>query len=486
VSDRRTLVASNRGPVTFTRDRSGELVARRGAGGLVTALTAAIQSTGGLWVASAMTPEDREAAAATPNGRLDVAIDDTKHGLRLLSVDPETYERFYDGVSNQVLWFLHHSLWNLPYDPSFDTGTRDDWRAYREVNEAFARALAEEMDRSPADVLVQDYHLSLTPGAVRALAPQARIAYFHHIPFGGTVHMRLLPQWMRRELVTGLLGADLIGFQTPRWAESFLASCREVEGATVDVRRRTVRWEDRVVHVGVYPITIETGSLRELAASPQVAARRETLEHDLAGRRMLLRVDRTELSKNILRGFQAYEAFLRAYPGWRARVTFLALLNPSRQSLPEYRTYLEECRHTAERINEELGEPGWRPIDLRINDDFTEVVAAYTSYDALMVNAILDGMNLVAKEGPLLNQRDGVLLLSRTTGAFAEMGRHALGLDPLDVAATADAINAALRMPAAERARRAAGLRRAAEAGSPAGWVDRQLADLDRAAAREG
>ena len=485
MTGRRILVASNRGPVTFTRDEDGELLAKRGSGGLVTALTSAIQATGGLWVASAMTDHDRDAAAATPNGRLDVAIDDTKHGLRLLAVEPDRYDRFYNGVSNHLLWFLHHSLWNLPYDPSFDAATREDWRAYREVNETFGRALAEEMDRSPADVLVQDYHLSLTPAAVRALAPQARIAYFHHIPFGGTVHMRLLPHWMRRELVTGLLGADLIGFQTPRWAESFLASCREVEGTTVDIRRRTVRWEDRLVQVGVYPVTIEGGSLREVAASPEVAAKRRKLEQDLAGRRMLLRVDRTDLSKNIVRGFHAYAAFLRAYPGWRARVTFLALLNPSRQLLPEYRAYLEECRRVAEEINEELGEPGWRPIDLRINDDFTEVVAAYTSYDALLVNPILDGMNLVAKEGPLLNARDGVLLLSRTAGAFAEMGKHALALDPLDVAATADAINAALRLPASERARRAAGLRRAAEAGSPAGWVDRQLSDLDGVATRE-
>jgi len=486
VSDRRILVASNRGPVTFAPGRQGELEPHRGAGGLVTALTAAVQATGGLWVASAMGEHDRRAAEATPNGRMDVVLEDAKHALRLLTPDPEAYDRYYNAVSNQVLWFLHHDLWDTPHVPSFDAATREDWRAYRSVNELFAEALAEEADRTPADVLVQDYHLSLVPAALRSLAPHARIGYFHHIPFAGPIELSLFPRWMRTELVEGLLGADLVGFQSLRWADTFLAACRDVEGATVDARRRTVRWEDRVVHVGVYPITVEAGSLRELAGSPEVTDKRRMLERSLQGRKMLLRVDRTELSKNILRGFRAYEIFLRAYPGWRARVTFVALLNPSRQRLPAYHAYLEECRQLAGRINETFGEPGWQPVDLRVDDDFDEVVAAYTMYDALLVNPILDGMNLVAKEGPLLNERQGVLLLSRTAGAFAEMGKHALALDPLDVAATADAINAALRLPPAERSRRAAGLRRAAETGSPASWVERQLGDLDRAAAREG
>ncbi|HVM12103.1 MAG TPA: trehalose-6-phosphate synthase [Actinomycetota bacterium] len=482
---RRILVASNRGPVSYVAGDDGALVPKRGAGGLVTALSGAVQTTGGLWVASAMSAADREMAASTPTGRLDPVVDEAKYALRLIAEDPQTYDRFYNGISNHMLWFLHHALWNLPYAPTLDSGTRDDWEAYRRVNGRFAEALAEEIDRNPADVLVQDYHLSLVPAALRARAAHARIAYFHHIPFAGSVELSLLPGWIRRDLLTGLLGADLVGFQAARWAENFLTACRSLEDAQVDTRRRQVRWEDRIVQVGVYPITVETDSLLETADSPAVAARTTDLERWLGGRRLLLRVDRTEPSKNILRGFQAYEEFLRRYPGWRRKVCFLALLNPSRQSLPEYRRYTDACREAAEAINAAFGEPDWRPVELRINDDFDEVVAAYGLYDVLLVNPVLDGMNLVAKEGPLLNRRDGVLLLSRTAGAFAELGRQALALDPLDVTATADAINAALRMPAGERARRAGGLRRAAGAGSPADWVARQMADLDRAATRE-
>ena len=485
MTDRKILVASNRGPVSFVPDDGGELQPRRGAGGLVTALTGAVQATGGLWVASAMSSHDRAVATSTPSGRLDVIVDDSKHAIRLLSVEPEEYDRFYNGVSNHLLWFLHHALWDLPVTPSFDHDTRRDWDAYRMVNQVFGKALAEEIDRSPADVLIQDYHLSLAPAVLRSLAPQARIAYFHHIPFAGTPQFSLVPSWMRRELVIGLLGADLLGFQSARWGDAFLAACRGVEGTTVDARRRTVRWEDRVVHVGTYPISVDAASIQQLAGSPEVRAKRARLEERLNGRRMLLRVDRTEPSKNILRGFEAFAAFLRAYPGWRSRVTFLALLNPSRQRVPEYRAYVARCREEVDRINEEFGEPGWQPIELSIHDDFEEVVAAYCLYDALLVNSILDGMNLVCKEGPLVNDRHGVLLLSRTTGAFDELGRHAVPVDPLDIVATGDALNAALRMPPAERARRAAALRRVAAASTPADWVERQLRDLDRAAAPE-
>jgi trehalose 6-phosphate synthase len=189
-------------------------------------------------------------------------------------------------------------------------------------------------------------------------------------------------------------------------------------------------------------------------------------------------VDRAELSKNILRGFIAFEDLLVRYPRWRERVVFLAHLNPSRTAVPEYRTYMEQCTEAAERINRQHGTPSWKPIALDMGDDFDKVLAAYQLYDALLVNPIFDGMNLVAKEGALLNRNDGVLILSRNSGAIAELDRGALAIDPLDITGTADAIHAALEMEGRDRKQRAKILLKAAEARTPAHWIDEQLEAL--------
>jgi trehalose 6-phosphate synthase len=478
----RVLVASNRGPVRFLEE-DGELVAKRGAGGLVSALAPAVQETGGLWVAAAMGEEDRRKAEESPDGRLDFVLDDAKYRLRLLSFDPDTYERAYNEISNRLLWFLHHYLWDLPRSPALGEATGIAWEAYREYNGVFASALAEEVGSTPADVLVQDYHLMLVPGELRRRAPEARVAYFHHIPFAGPDYLRLLPRELRDELLEGLLGADLVGFQTGRWAENFLASCRLLEDAEVPLRRPWVKWRGRKVRVGVYPISIDARALREAAAGPDVRRKRRALEAWRGERHLLLRVDRAELSKNVLRGFQAFGEFLRTYPGWRRRVVFLALLQPSRRSIPEYRAYTEECLAAAERINAEYREPGWTPIEVRVNDDFDEALAAYGLYHVLMVNSLMDGMNLVAKEGPVVNRRGGAVILSRNAGAFGELGQHCLAIDPVDVGATAEAIRKGLEMPEAERVARARALRRAAAAITPAAWAGRQLRDLERISA---
>jgi trehalose 6-phosphate synthase len=475
----RVLVVSNRGPVTFVPE-GDDLVPRRGAGGLVSALSSGLQTTGGLWVSSAMSPGDRERAARSTDGRIEVITDDAKFRVRLLTFDGDTYDLAYNQVSNRILWFVHHHLWDLPRTPSFDSETRRAWEGYRRYNQEFARAVAEEAGTEQATALVQDYHLCLVPRALRYLAPRTRIAHFHHSPFAGPDVLRLLPEQMWRELLDGLLGADLLGFHTDRWAQNFLACCRYLPGAAV--RRKSVRWRGHTAHVRVFPISIDAEVLRERARAAEVGAKREELLRWLGDRALLLRVDRTDLSKNIVRGFQAYGDLLRRYPEWRGRLVFLALLNPSRQRVPEYRDYMEELERAAQAVNQEFGRAGWQPLELRIGDNWDEVVAAYDLYDVLLVNPVFDGMNLVAKEGPLLNRRNGVLLLSRGAGAFAELGKHTLPIDPLDVAGTADALHAGLRMSPEERKTKAEALRRTAGARTPARWASAQLRELDRIA----
>lgn len=475
---RELLVASNRGPVSF-EERDGELVPRRGAGGLVTALTGVIQEAGGLWVAAAMSDTDRKRAARSPDGRIEVVIGDEKFDLRLLSFEAGTYQAFYNTISNRLLWFLHHYLWDVPRWPQFGIRVREAWAAYRQVNRAFATTLTEETEGDSATVLVQDYHLSLVPAALRARAPQARIAYFHHVPFAGPGYMRLVPDWMREEMLDGLLGADLLGFQTRRWADDFLFAARMLPEARVDLRRRTVTWKERTTRVGVFPITVDVDAMREQAGSPAVAEKRRELEGWRGDRKLLVRVDRAELSKNILRGFIAFEDLLVRYPRWRERVVFLAHLNPSRTAVPEYQTYMDQCISAADRINRQHGTPSWKPIEMDMADDFDRVLAAYQIYDVLLVNPIFDGMNLVAKEGAVLNENDGVLILSRNSGAIAELDRGSLAVDPMDIAGTSDAIHAALGMEGRERKQRANALRKAAETRTPSDWIDEQLEALE-------
>ncbi|HEX9311256.1 MAG TPA: trehalose-6-phosphate synthase [Actinomycetota bacterium] len=480
MTDRQIVVASNRGPVAFVREPDGQVVARRGGGGLVSALSGALQASGGLWIASAMSPEDRERAGRI---HLDPTMGAAGHGLRYLSFDPRVYDRYYNGISNRVLWFVHHALWDLPRMPRWDRATDRAWAAYRRVNEAFAEALAEEGPPPKAEpaYLVQDYHLSLVPALLRARRPDARIAHFSHIPFAGPEYFRTLPTAMRGELLSGLLGADVVGFHSERWAENFMRCCRDLPGATVGLRERFVRWRGRRVLVRLYPISVDPAALKEQAASEEVAAAERRIGRWLGGARLILRVDRTDLSKNILRGFLAFEEFLLRNRRWRGRVKHLALLNPSREGVPEYRGYVKECLRTAERINAQLGDERWQPIRVQLRDDHSSALAGFGIYDVLLVNPVRDGMNLVAKEGAVLNTRDGVVVLSENAGAYQELRSHVLAVNPFDVGATAEAIATALNMDPQERGRRAVGAREAVIRNRLEDWVPRQVADLEMA-----
>jgi trehalose 6-phosphate synthase len=448
----------------------------------VTALSGVLQLSGGLWIASAMSDEDRDQVAA---GRLSDAASEAHHDLRYLSFDPEVYDRFYNGISNRVLWFVHHLLWDIPRVPTFDDVTRDAWEAYVAVNRVFAEAMADEGGDGHRTVyLVQDYHLCLAPAMLRELRPRARIAHFSHIPFADAGYLRILPAPMRRALIEGLLGADVVGFQAKAWAWNFLRACQASTDARVDFRRQTVQWQDRLVRVKVYPISIDAEALRKAAVGDEVGRAARNLARWRGDRKLVLRVDRAELSKNILRGFEAYEIFLENRSEWRGRVVFLAHLNPSRTDIPEYGTYLTECRAAVRRINARFGRKGWKPVRLSVRDDVAITLAAFALYDALLVNPVFDGMNLVAKEGAVLNEENGVLILSENAGAFEELGEHALTVNPFDVAQTAEAIAVALQMPQDERARRAAALRERVEGNRLDRWVQAQLEDLELARGR--
>ncbi len=469
------VVASNRGPVSFHRGDDGELTSDRGSGGLVTALAGVLFEADATWIAAALTDGDREVAAS--NRPLDV---EPVGRMGFLEIPGDRYDGYYNGIANHILWFLHHHLWEVATDPIFDEGTTRAWDDYREVNRAFAVALDAEQGRNPV-YLVQDYHLSLVPGYLRELQPTARIAHFSHTPFVGPTFIRLLPDQIRESLLRGMLGADVVGFQSEQWAENFLLCARDLPGARVDLRRRRVTVEGRVVLVRSYPIALDPVPLRRTSQSSEVKVLRKELAAWKGDAKLLLRVDRLELSKNVPRGFMAYEKFLRDEPSWHGKVKFLALLPPSRTEIPEYAAYAERSFEEAEHVNTKYGNDEWQPVEIRAKEDYVGAVAAYGLYDALFVNPVFDGMNLVAMEGPLVNKRNGALVLSRNAGAFARLGRHAVPINPFDLNEMAEAIRIALEMPEEQRARQARGLARAVLAHSPARWLTTQLRDVDAA-----
>lgn len=479
-------MASNRGPVTFERGEDGTLEARRGAGGLVTALLGAMSRVGGLWVAAAISDADRELARGPEGGRLEMTSPHGAYQVRLLDVPPERYDGYYNRISNGILWFAHHYLWDTVRQPTFDEAADAAWNDYVAVNRQFAEALAEEAERlgEPCVFLVQDYHLALVPRLLRELRPDAHIAHFSHTAMAGLTYLRIVPVKIREGVLRGMLGADVLGFHSQMWAENFLSSARSLPGVRADLLRSRLVTEGREVAVRIHPISIDPVAMRADAATPEVAHLRRELNRWRGDNRLILRVDRLELSKNIVRGFRAYAVFLRNHPEWRRRVRFLALLSPSRMDLPEYREYGAECLEAAEEVNREFGDEGWQPVEVRVKDDHPGALAAYGVYDVLLVNPIFDGMNLVAMEGPLLNRRGGVLVLSRNAGAYWRMGRHALAINPFDLRETAEAIARALEMPREERLRRARNLSRLVLTNPPERWVRGQLEDLERARRR--
>jgi trehalose 6-phosphate synthase len=452
------VVASNRGPLSFRVGDGGELVARRGAGGLVSSLGPLVRGTGATWMAAAMSEGDRLAAAGG-------VVEAEGFRFRSLAVEPDVYRMAYDVISNGTLWFLHHALFDLPRRPRIDRRWREAWDAYRHVNHVFARALIDEAPEG-ATVLVQDYHLALVGTSLAQQRRDLRAVHFTHIPFCGPDTLRVLPTDAAEELLVGMASHSSCGFHAQRWADNFAACCREVLGL-----------EPSTFVAPLAPDHDDIGAVADSDACAEEAAR---LEDQLGGRRLILRVDRIELSKNLLRGFQAFDDLLRTRPECRGQVVFGALVYPSREGLVEYLAYRQEVEGLARLVNERWGTADWTPILLDTSDNFPRSVAALKRYDVLLVNPVRDGLNLVAKEGPLLNTNDGVLLLSREAGAWEELAGAAVEVNPFDVAGTADAMAMALAMPPGERAERALTLRKLVEARTPRDWLDDQLAAARR------
>jgi trehalose 6-phosphate synthase len=477
---RKLLVVFNRAPVAYSRGADGERTAGRGGGGVVTALGGLLAHHDVTWVASAMTEEDRAVAAERGGSFVEETADGARYRLRLVAHDPAVYDRFYNVLANPTLWFVHHYLWGLGSGPDFGPALHEAWSdGYVPVNEALAAAALEELDREPdASVLFHDYHLYLAPRLVREARPDVVMSHFLHIPWPGPDYWHALPGELRVAVHEGLLANDVVEFHTERWRRAFLLSAERLLGARVDAETGTIEHGGRTTRVAARPIGVDPAEFERLRDDPVVLER----EADLAERRpeqLVLRVDRIDPSKNIVRGFHAFALLLERHPELHGRVGMAALLAPSRQDIPQYAEYAAEVEQAAREVNERFARNGWQPVELDIADDFPRSVAGYKQFDVLLVNPVFDGLNLVAKEAFLVNERDGVLVLSENAGVHEQLGEWALTVNPLDVSGQAEALFAALTLEPGERRQRAEAIRGQARMHDIREWIEAQLADLD-------
>jgi trehalose 6-phosphate synthase len=474
------VIVSNRGPFSFEVKEDNSYRVRRGSGGLVTALSALAQKHDVLWVASAMSEADRQWASEQSD-----QIEEVEEiYLKLVIHDESQYQKYYNTISNPLLWFIQHQLWDIPRSPTITRQTWDAWEnGYRPINNGFAEAIAHSLanqdSERPIIIFVQDYHLYLVPHYLREIVgDRVQIQPFIHIPWPGPDAWRILPADIRTPMLASLLQSNRVGFQTEKDAFNFVQTCRfYLPGAHSHGSRKSIEYQGRLVEANAYPISVDVEKVKELAEEPQTQLLKSQLINFISDRRLILRVDRIEPSKNILRGLEAYRTLLEIYPEHRGKVQMLALLVPSRMEVDEYQDYLQQIMAQAGMINAEFSDAFWEPVRIVVGDNYHRAIGAMQFYDVLLVNPIADGMNLVAKEGVLVNQRNGVLLLSEHAGAFYELGDYALTVSSFDVYGTAQAMNEALTMPAVARQERAEALRAIVEQADVRRWFYDQLED---------
>jgi trehalose 6-phosphate synthase len=461
------IVASNRGPLTVVAVDDGDDEIRRGGGGLVSGMQAALSAGGdAVWVCAALNDRERTLARQATDGRLSQVeqVAEALHGdfdVHMLPIDAQTFRTAYNGIANSTLWFVLHQLFDLPTQPVFDAGWRRQWAAYVRYNQAFADAIVADA-ADGATVMVQDYHLFLLPRMLRRARPDLRIGFFTHTPWVPPDYFTTLPDDIGWEIVDGILGADVIGFHTQRWADLFAHTARAVCGVEAD-------------GVQVFPLGTDPDEMQRLGGRRSVDSALRVLNGIVGDRLVIGRVDRTELSKNVYRGLLSYRELLRRHPEWRGRVVHCVYENPSREDLPAYREYAASLERLATDIDDEFSTDDWTSIVFEIQDDYPSALAALRRSDVVFVNSVRDGMNLVVLEGLVLSDRDPAVVISREMGAADVLGDDAIVVNPFDVTAGAEALHAALLLDQDERARRVERMRAAAVRLPPGAWFQAQL-----------
>ncbi|MBE0479604.1 MAG: trehalose-6-phosphate synthase [Dehalococcoidia bacterium] len=484
LTERRLLLISNRGPAEYKVGADGSVRLSRGAGGVVTALSAISKYVELTWIASAMGEGDRRTATEN-NGRFLVELPGQRLFLRFVTSPRNVYHKYYNLFCNPLLWFLQHYMWYSPYTPNVDAKVYDAWHnGYVTVNRDFADAAVAEAaaDKVPPFIMIHDYQLYLVGGFIRKRLPQAILQHFVHIPWPSSSYWQLFPGIMRNSILESLCAVDIVGLQTKRDVHNFLHSCEVfLEGATVDYSACTVSLAGHKTRVSAYPVSIDVQALHRLARSPRVHDYGERLKPHLC-EKTIVRVDRAEPSKNIIRGLKAYDTLLERSPDLLRRVKLVCFLVPSRSGIKQYQRYAQDIFELVTAINDKYGDSEWQPIKVYYENNYAQAIAGMRLCDVLFVNPIIDGMNLVAKEGPIVSAKNSVLVLSEAAGAHEQLRAHALSVSPADIEGTVQALSAALTMDELERRRRAGALRKCIEEEDITRWLYQQFQDLRRLA----
>jgi trehalose 6-phosphate synthase len=472
---------SNRGPVEHQLTQDGQIQARRGSGGVVTAYNSIIRNVNFTWVASAMGEGDRKVAENAQGLGIPSPVPNQSVQLRYVVTPRRVYHKYYNVFCNPLLWFLQHYMWSSPYTPNVDGSVHDAWEnGYVAVNKAFADSVIAEAQSktTPPYVVIHDYHLYLAPLFIRQAIPEATISHFIHIPWPSPAYWLLIPGYIRSAICRALCQCDIVGFQCMRDARGFLETCKEfLSDAVINDAEMTVTLDERTVRVHSYPISIDTEELGRIADSPRSLDYEQRLA-PLCSDNTIVRVDRLEPSKNVVRGFKAYELLLERHPDIRGKVTFFAFLAPSRTRVRQYQRYAKDVDDQVQLVNSQYGTESWTPIHTFYENNYTQAVAGLRLYDVLLVNPVIDGMNLVAKEGPIVNTKNGTVILSESVGAYDQLKRGVLAVSPTDIEGTAQAMYKALTMTQQEREQRATLLRETIEREDITNWLETQFRDL--------
>ncbi len=481
LSRRRLFLASNRGPVEHQMNSQGHPEARRGSGGVVTAFNSITQSAEFTWVASAMSEGDRLVSNNGQGPSFKSPLPGHQIDLRYVVTPRRVYHKFYNVLCNPLLWFLQHYMWNPPYNPNVDANVHDAWETgYIPVNQAFARAIVDECseDPRPPIIMSHDYHLYLLPEFLREELPEAIIQHFIHIPWPSPRYWQMIPAYIVQRICSSLCSANIVGLQTPMDCRSFLDTVEEfLPKARVDREACTVAWRDGCTQVKAYPLSINVEEVQGMANSPRALEYESRLAAQ-TNEMNIVRIDRAEPNRNIVRGFKAFGLMLSKYPELRGRVNFLAFLVPSRTHIRQYQRYMDDIQQTVNHVNQTYGTGDWNPIQTFVENNYTQALAGMKLYDALLVNTIIEGMNLVAKEGPVVNNRDGVLVISQTSGVHHQLSQAALSVSPTDIEGTMEALYQAITMPQEKRKKMASALAESVGREDITHWLSRQLEDI--------
>lgn len=481
LKDKNLIVASNRGPIEFYRE-NGKMEMRRGAGGLVSTLLPFMETVKGTWIASAMSDEDVEVACKFEGCKVPVPKDNPDFCVSFVVVDRDIYENYYSVISNPLIWFVQHYMWNTPYLPEIDDKIHKAWHdSYVYVNKQFAERIIEEAksgENKPL-IMLQDYHLYTCPGQIREELDNAFLSQFIHIPWPQSEYFGILPEYMQEAIIKGLLSNDIVGFHIEKYVKNFLWTC-EPYVDKIDFNKDMIWYDDRVISVKHYPISVDDKGLKELSKSQDVLKKEEFVKEVKGDGFLIYRTDRADLSKNIIRGFKAYELFLQKHPEFHGKVKFLSTGKPTRQQIKAYNDYKKEIDKVMGSINEKYSKNGWKPIEHVFRADYSLVSAAFKNYDCLLVNPIIDGMNIVAKEGAIVNKNNGVLVMSNGAGCYEELKDYSLVVNAYDISQTADAIYRALTMSQEERSRLLEGLKKVVSERNIYHWMMEQFDDIQK------